>query len=437
MTISTKAQNRFNLLTIELNGQSISSTGDDLAKVLKIQISKQAKDPVTGNSSNSSIVFPNQDQQFHGYSKALIDSVTGDNNSAPVSIYQVNSKPVEFNSARWQDTNIQKDARSATLSTPFLDTEYYNVNNLALAPTTSVTGSSSTPSPLFIKGANSNLAFNLTWDASAANAPTAFLSTLQTAFQSLANNFTSKYAVTLNLQIGYGTLNGGALPTGALAASSNYIYSFGTGSAGYQAFRNNLALTSSGSVIDNQTLSKSIPTTSPISSQSRIVFTSGQAKAIGAIAGSSTGIDGYIGFGATNYLQVQGSGYDLAGTLYHEATECMGRIMMQGQSGYYTSEDLMHYSAPNARTVSKGGFLSADGVNKLAYLNAQSTGDAADLASPTSNNQNLGIDSCNAFATNGAYTNFSNNDMFTMDALGWNFASSNPLTTSTNPSYLV
>ena len=437
MTSSPKVHNIFDHLTVGFNRLSIAPTGDELPEDIKTSNSKQVTDPVTGNSSDTSIGFPNQDQQIKSHSNVFIDSVTGGDYSASVPIYQENSKPIELNTARWQDTSIQKDGHSPTLSKPFLDTEFYKVKNLALAPTASVTGASSIPSPLLIQGTNSNLAFNLTWDASAANAPTAFLSTLQTAFQSLADNFTSKYAVTLNLQVGYGTLNGGALPTGALAASSNYLYSFGTGSTGYKAFRNNLALTSSGSVIDNQILSKAIPTTSPISSQSRIVFTSGQAKAIGTIAGNSTGIDGYIGFGATNYLQVQGTGYDLVGTLYHEATECMGRIMMQGQSGYYTSEDLMHYSAPNTRTVAKGGFLSADGVNKLAYLNAQSSGDAADLASPTSSNQNLGIDACNAFATNGAYTSFSNNDMFSMDALGWNFATGNPLITSTNPSYLV
>ena len=437
MSNSAKIQTSFDLLTNKYNRQSLASTGDDFPEEFKVRNSKQVTDPVTGNSSDAYIGFPNQDQQFKSYSDIFNDSVTGDYYSASAATCQENSKTNKSNISRWQDTNIRKDDQSADLSKPFLDTEYYKVDNLALAPTTSVTGASSAPSPILIRGAGSNLAFNLSWDASAANAPTKFLATLQTAFQSLANNFTSKYAVTLNLKVGYGTLNEGALPTGALAASSNYLYSFGTGATGYKTFRNNLSLTSSGSFIDNQILSKSLPTTSPISNQSRIAFTSSQGKAIGAIAGNSTGIDGYIGFGATNYLQVQGTGYDLIGTLYHEATECMGRIMMQGQSGYYTSEDLMHFSAPNTRTVAKGGFLSADGVNKLAYLNAQSSGDAADLASPTLSNQNLGIDACNAFATNGAYTNFSNNDMFTMDALGWNFATGNPLTTSTNPSYLA
>ena len=100
----------------------------------------------------------------------------------------------------------------------------------------------------------------------------------------------------------------------------------------------------------------------------------------------------------------------------------------------------MHYttnaSGAPQRTNAKGGYLSADGINKLGYLNAQSSGDAGDWASPTSVRPNLGTDSCNAFASTGAIS-VSNNDWFTMDALGWNLAAGSGLTSSSVPVYVA
>ncbi len=68
-------------------------------------------------------------------------------------------------------------------------------------------------------------------------------------------------------------------------------------------------------------------------------------------------------------------------------------------------------------------------MNKLGYLNPQSSGAAADWASPTASRPNLGADSCNAFASKRALS-LSNNDWFAMDALGSNLAAGSGLNTA-------
>jgi hypothetical protein len=328
------------------------------------------------------------------------------------------------------------------LSQPILDTEIFEAS--APLSTTTSTPPSAVPAPLLVRGAASNLAFRISWDSSVASAPSAFCTTLGSVAQLLANNLTSAAPVTINLQVGWGSLNNSPLPNGALGASSNYLYSYGSGSAAYGAFRSNLAAVSSGNGIDQQVLASAIPSVSPVGAGA-LYFTSAQAKAIRAISGSQSSLDGFVGFANTNYLQTSGSGYDLIGVAEHELTEAMGRIMLSGSRfttatgsiSAFTSEDLMHFSAAGVRMLSaKGGYLSADGTRKLAYLNAQSSGDAADLASPTASQPNLGRDALNAFAYPGP-TTFSSNDWFTMDALGWNLTPATGLIGQALPTYLA
>jgi hypothetical protein len=326
------------------------------------------------------------------------------------------------------------------LSEPYLDTDFFYAS-APLAPVAAAVAPVP-PSPLLVKGLNSNLSFNLSWDSSVAAAPANFTSLIGSVAQFLANSLTSLGPVILNLKVGWGTLNGAALPTGALGASSNYLYSYGSSAAAYSTFRSKLVAASSGSVIDKQVLAGAVPSASPVGTAS-IYLSSSQAKALKVISGTQTSLDGFVGFAATNYLQTSSAGYDLIGVAQHEFTEAMGRIMLSGAKigtatvPGYTSEDLMHFTAPGVRTLTtKGGYLSADGVNKLAYLNAQPSGDAADYATPTSATANLGTDALNAFASPGS-TSFSSSDLFTMDALGWNFAPGSGLTTLSTPTYLA
>jgi len=376
--------------------------------------------------------------------RSLPDVITGlePRDSAPGAFPVERSLSPSENGARFRGAAL-RESIPPQLSQPILDTEIFEaVAPLAPKILSAITAA---PAPLRVQVSGSNLAFSITWDTSVASAPAGFSAMIGSVAQLLAKNLTSTVPVTINLQVGWGTINNSALPTGALGASSNYLYSFGSGPAAYGAFRSNLALVNSGSVIDKQILASAIPSSSPVGAAGGVYFTSAQAKAIRAISGIQPSLDGFVGFANTSYLQTSGSGYDLIGVAEHELTEAMGRIMLSGTkfstttrlvSGF-TSEDLMHFSAPGARMLTtKGGYLSADGTSKLAYLNGQASGDAADLASPTTLQPNLGRDALNAFAYPGA-TTLSSNAWFTMDALGWNLNPASGLTGQSVPTYLA
>ena len=80
--------------------------------------------------------------------------------------------------------------------------------------------------------------------------------------------------------------------------------------------------------------------------------------------------------------------------------------------------------------------MCSSDLNKLAYLNAQSSGDVGDLASPSSSQPNLGADALNAFAWPGT-TSLASADWFMMDALGWNLTAASGFTSQSNPPYVA
>ena len=325
-------------------------------------------------------------------------------------------------------------------SLPVVDTDYFFATT-PLPPVKAAAVAAVVPAPLLVKGVNSNLSFSLSWDTSVASAPSAFTTLVGSTAQALANKLTAVAPVTVNIKVGWGTLNGGALPNGAIGATSNFLTTYGSSTAAYNLLRSKVVGASSASVIDQQMLAGALPTTAPISGF--VYLSTAQAKALKVVAGTQASLDAYVGFAATDYLQTTASGYDLSGVINHEFTEVMGRVMLTGAKvgtatlPGYTLEDLMHFSAPGARLLSsRGGYISANGVNRLAYLNTSPTGDIADYASPTASNPNLGADAFNAASLPGA-TTFATNDLFTMDALGWNLAPGSGLTTLSAPPYLA
>lgn len=333
--------------------------------------------------------------------------------------------------------------RNAALrpSTPVADTDFF----FATTPLTPVKAAAVVtavvPSPLVVKGVNSNLSFQLSWDLSVGSAPASFTSLVGSMAQNLANKLTAAGPVTVNIKVGWGTLNGGALPGGALGATTNFLTTYGSTAAAYNLLRSKVVAAGSGSVIDQQMLAGALPTTAPVAGF--IYLSTAQAKALKVVTGTQASLDAYVGIAATDYLQTTGSGYDLSGVVNHEFTEVMGRIMLTGARvgtatlPGYTLEDLMHFAAPGARLLSsRGGYLSANGVNRLAYLNPSPTGDIADYASPTATMANLGADAFNAASLPGA-TTFASNDLFTMDALGWNLAPGSGLTPLSTPTYVL
>ena len=283
---------------------------------------------------------------------------------------------------------------------------------------TSTTRSTSTaPAPITVTTAGSGLAVHITWEASVANAPSAFTGGVVAAVSAFEALFTN--AVTLDIAIGYGTIANTAMGAGALGESESYLQY-----VSYASLR--AALSSHRTDATDTSVLASLPTTAPVGGY--LWVTTAQAKALGLAAASGTGLDGYIGLASSypfSYGSSVGAGtYDFNGVVSHELTEVMGRLMLTGgaigpYSNSYSLLDLLHYSAPSVRdfSASTPGYFSIDnGATNGGAFNTVSGGDAADWAS------SMGSNAFNAFSNAGVVNGVSAGDILEMDAIGWTLA---------------
>lgn len=259
---------------------------------------------------------------------------------------------------------------------------------------------------------------NITFDSSVNSAPAAFTSTVLSVANWYASTFTDN--VTLNLAVGFGEVGGNAMPNGALGASLTYL-----ASTSYRNLVNALKVDAT-SAADKSAVA-SLPGNDPTGNGHYWVSTA-EGKALGLYAG--TGLDGYVGFSATNAFDynaadgVAAGAYDFAATVAHEISEVMGRILEAGGrignfAHSYLPLDLFHFAGTGARTFSgtKAGYFSVDrGQTNLENFNTNPGGDFGDWS------QANGVDAFNAFATPGAQAPISSADLTALDAIGWNLA---------------
>jgi hypothetical protein len=250
---------------------------------------------------------------------------------------------------------------------------------------------------------------NITWDASVAAAPPAFKTTVTNAVTYLQTNFVTP--ATINITIGWGSINGTLLGGGMLGESMYYL-----NTVTYAQIINALKVKASTST-DTQVIA-SLPGTDPIGHQYWV--TSAQAKALGL--STSTGTDGWVGFSSAvawtfdNTAGVAPGTYDLMGTVLHEITEVLGRgrFSTVNSAPAFFILDLLAFTAPNARTTVRGGYFSVDnGSTPLANFNRVNSGDTGDWDSSTAN------DSFDAFSNGGVVNAFSTADLTVMDAIGY------------------
>ncbi len=257
----------------------------------------------------------------------------------------------------------------------------------------------------------------ISWDSSVSAAPTGFTAGVLAAAQYLESQFSD--AVTVNISIGYGEVNGSALGSGALGSSLSYLTS-----TSYSNLRN--ALTADATSADDKSAVASLPTGAPTSGT--FWTTTAEAKAIGLTAANGTSTDGFVGFSSTLPFTysgaIAGGTYDFNGVVLHELSEVMGRIMLTGATvgsaaNSYTLMDLFHYSSAGVRdfAASTPGYFSADsGATKIGTLNTTSGGDAGDWSSA------MGYDAFDAFSNSGVVNPVSSADLRAVDVIGWNRA---------------
>jgi hypothetical protein len=281
-------------------------------------------------------------------------------------------------------------------------------------------------------GSSSGLEINLIWDSSVRSS--ANWSQIETAVIDAAKYYTTLFStkVVINIDVGFGEIDGTSLASNALGESESYGYL-----TNYSTVTNALEKDGYTFTASNE------PTTA------QFFVTSAEAKTMGLISGTSTAVDGYIGFST-----LSGTGYswnfsasttggntgtgakqfDLEAVAMHEISEVMGRIGMEGEvingKATYTPLDLFNFKSPGVLDLSgNGGYFSTnDGATNLGTYNDASVngGDIADWASSSSITQSdtLGLingdyDAYDAFTFPGDNGDVSQSDILEDAALGY------------------
>jgi len=287
----------------------------------------------------------------------------------------------------------------------------------ATAGTTSSTSDTTTMSGGAV---SAGLVINVTYDASVASAPAGFTSDVAAVVQYFESHFNDP--ITINIDVGFGEVNGQTLGGGALGSSRYYLNSYT-----YSQVKS--ALTADATSGTDAAAVATLPTSDPTNGGT-YWMTTAEAKALGLASGSS--LDGYVGFGsAANLFDYNNSDgvtagqYDFMGTVAHEISEVLGRQTADGQNIAgtigYTPLDLFHYSAPGTRDLSgtQAGYFSANGgVTNLNNFNTSTGGDFGDWAGSAGN------DAFRAFASSGVVMSVTAADLTLMDVIGWNAAQS-------------
>jgi hypothetical protein len=272
--------------------------------------------------------------------------------------------------------------------------------------------------------AQAGLNFNVSYDSSTTVAPAGFFSAFDYAVQFLE----SKYAdpITINMQVGWGEINGNSLSPGALGQSSTNRQGF------YSYAQMKTAVANDATTASDNTAVAHLAAVDPYNGAS-FNMANAEAKALGLLAGDAPGADGYVGFNNSanwafdpNHRAVGGS-FDFVGVALHEITEVMGRYGVTGNGfvgSVYSPLDLFRYKPAGglAMTPVNGTYFSIDGgITHIHTYNGTGGGDYSDWSGATN-------DSLNAFSSSGVVNQFSADDIQLMDVIGYNLVVPEPST---------
>ena len=270
------------------------------------------------------------------------------------------------------------------------------------------------------------LQLNLIYDGSVAAAPAAFKTAITFAADFLESLILNP--ITVNIQVGYGEYDNGALPIGDNLSLGGALSGL---SVGYSALKS--ALVASAATPADQIAIASLPNSDPTGGANFFVGDA-EARALGLLPANSTMIDGAVGFNNTvswNYStdgQAVPGEIDFVGAAELELIHALG--MQLG-----TPLMLFRYSAPGVREL----IVNSDGeTTPPAYfsIDGGNTNLGSYLVSSDSTLWNSAV-AGSSIATNdtlaapyfpGQEHTFSSTDALELDALGFNVSTSNGLT---------
>jgi hypothetical protein len=272
------------------------------------------------------------------------------------------------------------------------------------------------------------LSININYDSSVGNAPAAFRAAINYVVNFFESIFTNP--ITINIDVGFGEVDGLSLPANALGASIINAASSYT----YTQIRS--ALVAGATLGTGATLP-----VSDLTHGGNLDIGRADAKALGLLSGNSTTIDGWVGFSSIPGIftfdpnnRAVPSEYDFIGTAFHEISEVMGRVAWLGNTIHYpnaySAMDLFRYSAAGVHQLVGGhpAYFSIDGGNtNLGNFNTNSNGDLGDWAA------GVGNDAFLAFSNSGIANVFSSTDIKLLGAIGWQVAIASVTQVETSP----
>ena len=215
--------------------------------------------------------------------------------------------------------------------------------------------------------AGSGLIINLVPDSSVASAPPGFVAAIQAAAAVFEQTFRGDN-ITINIGYGWGTFNSTVDPnlTGSTGAEGGPLNGDNISYSTLKSW-----LTANVNSVADATMVASLPN----SISSNFFVASAEEKALGHFSGSSSAVDGAIGFGTASSPT-----FWLEAAL-HEIAHAIGRTTAFYEGGEPTVMDLLRYSSPGTFQWTGGqpAYLSIDGGNtKLA--NFSTISDYGDFA---------------------------------------------------------
>ena len=262
------------------------------------------------------------------------------------------------------------------------------------------------------------LTFHLSYDSSVPVRAAGFLPAFNDALTFYETTYTDP--ITINLQVGWGTINNQSLSPGAVGESfvNGQVFSH---FAGVKS-----ALINDAKSAMDQTSVANMPSNDP-TGNAVYAMSDAEGKALGLLAANAQALDGYVGFSGTapftfdpNNRAVAGEN-DFIGAAEHEISEVMGRYGL-GQngrtSGRYSPIDFFRFTSPGTLDLAPafGAYFSIDGgTTAINTFNGPNGGDLSDWSGAT-------VDSYNTGTNLGNESLVSTGDINLMDVIGYDVA---------------
>ncbi len=251
---------------------------------------------------------------------------------------------------------------------------------------------------------------NISYDNSAATAPSWFQSAVNSAVSFMDALITNP--ITVNVTFSWGEENNNAIKAGTAGQNQSY-----GANVDYATLYG--ALQSHATSADDRTAVAALGSTNPYASSQYFVSTSLQ-KALGLDSATATAPDGYVGLSSSLPWAYNADGsvtvgkYNPVACIEHEISEVLGRAayLPSQSAGTLTALDLFRYTAPGQHATTQGaGYFSIDGQIMLQAFG--NSGDAADWSPSVIGDLLAGN------ITAGVASTVSATDLRVMDVLGY------------------